>query len=61
MTRTTDPPIPQSPDLPIYRSTVTRRLVVTLLIFGGLAVTAILLGPLVGSTSISLARVFDRS
>ncbi|MEX2662517.1 MAG: iron ABC transporter permease [Vicinamibacterales bacterium] len=61
MTRTTDPPIPRSPDLPIYRSTVTRRLAVTLLIFGGLAVTAILLGPLVGSTSISLARVFDRS
>src|SRR5687767_15540811 len=33
----------------------------TLVAYGGLAVATCLLAPLVGSTSISLARVFDRS
>jgi iron complex transport system permease protein len=37
------------------------RIVTALLVFGSLAVAAILLSPLAGSTSISLARVFDRS
>ena len=36
-------------------------MVITLLAFGALAASAILLAPLVGSTSISLAKVFDRS
>jgi iron complex transport system permease protein len=38
-----------------------RRLAWTLVVFGSLALAAILLAPLIGSTSISLARVFDRS
>ena len=38
-----------------------RRLTLTLVIFGAAAVVACLLAPVVGSTSISLARVFDRS
>ncbi len=38
-----------------------RRLGVTLLVFGGLALAAILGAPLIGSTPISLVRVFDRS
>jgi iron complex transport system permease protein len=38
---------------------VRRRLVASLLGFGALAAAAILLSPLVGSTSISLGRVFD--
>lgn len=40
---------------------LAQRLWVTLLVFGGLAAAAILLGPLAGSTSISLRSVFDRS
>jgi iron complex transport system permease protein len=40
---------------------VRRRLMASLLGFGALAGAAILLSPLVGSTSISLRRVFDRS
>ena len=40
---------------------VRRRLALTVLVFGGVAVAAVVLGPLVGSTRISLARVFDRS
>ena len=38
-----------------------RRLAVSLAGFGGLALTSIVLGPLVGSTSISLRRAFDVS
>ena len=38
-----------------------RRLAVSLAGFGGLALTSIVLGPLVGSTSISLRRAFDAS
>ena len=38
-----------------------RRLAVSLAGFGGLAVASIVLGPLVGSTSISLRRAFDAS
>ena len=41
--------------------TVGRRLVVTLLAFGGLALAAVILSPLLGSTPINLVRVFDRS
>jgi iron complex transport system permease protein len=37
------------------------RLALTLAAYGGLAVATCLLAPLVGSTSISLVRVFDRS
>ena len=40
---------------------VQQRLMSTVLLFGGLALAAIVLGPLAGSTSISLRRVFDRS
>jgi len=40
---------------------VRRRVAVTLLSFGALTTVALLLAPLVGSTPISLARVFDRS
>jgi iron complex transport system permease protein len=43
------------------RQTVRERLVWTLAGFGTLATLALLLAPLVGSTSISLATVFDRS
>ena len=43
------------------RTDVRRRLVLALASFGALAIAAIVLAPLVGSTSISLARVFDRS
>jgi len=43
------------------RSDVRRRLTVALLGFGALTLLAVLLGPLVGSTSIHLSRVFDRS
>jgi iron complex transport system permease protein len=42
-------------------SDLRRRLLITLVAFGGLAVVAGLLAPLVGSTRISLAEVFDRS
>jgi len=41
--------------------TVRRRILVSLAVFGSLAAAAILLSPLIGSTSISLTRVFDRS
>lgn len=40
---------------------VRRRLLISIGVFGSLAAAAILLSPLIGSTSISLARVFDRS
>jgi iron complex transport system permease protein len=40
---------------------VRRRLTVTLAAFGGLTLLACVLAPLAGSTSIALARVFDRS
>ena len=40
---------------------IRSRLAITLAAYGGLAVGTCLLAPLVGSTSISLARVFDRS
>jgi iron complex transport system permease protein len=43
------------------RTDVRRRLVVTLAGFGALTFLVCLLAPLVGSTSIHLARVFDRS
>jgi iron complex transport system permease protein len=42
-------------------SDVHRRLLVTLVAFGALAIVACLLAPLVGSTTIRLADVFDRS
>jgi iron complex transport system permease protein len=42
-------------------SDLHRRLLVTLVAFGALAIVACLLAPLVGSTHISLAEVFDRS
>jgi iron complex transport system permease protein len=37
-----------------------RRVFITVLVFGGVAVAACLLAPLVGSTPLSLRRVFDR-
>jgi iron complex transport system permease protein len=40
---------------------VGSRIVATLLLFGGLALSAVVVSPLVGSTSISLTRAFDRS
>jgi iron complex transport system permease protein len=40
---------------------VQQRVASTVLLFGGLAAAAIVLGPLAGSTSISLRNVFDRS
>lgn len=40
---------------------VRSRVVAAVLGFGGLALAAVVLTPLVGSSSISLARVFDRS
>ena len=43
------------------RTPIRRRLLWTLAGFGGLAVGACLFAPLVGSTRISLATVFDRS
>ena len=42
-------------------SHLRRRFATTLLAFGALAAAAILLAPLVGSTSISLSKAFDRS
>jgi iron complex transport system permease protein len=57
--------------MPISESTLARaatasrpirtRLAMTLTAYGALALATCLLAPLVGSTSISLARVFDRS
>ena len=43
------------------RPDVRRRLVVSVTLFGALALAATLLAPLVGSTPIALSRVFDRS
>lgn len=43
------------------RPDVRRRLAVSIAAFGALALAALLLAPLVGSTPISLGRVFDRS
>jgi iron complex transport system permease protein len=43
------------------RSDVRRRLTVTIAGFGALTVLALLFAPVVGSTSIHLSRVFDRS
>ncbi|MEO6213538.1 MAG: iron ABC transporter permease [Vicinamibacterales bacterium] len=40
---------------------IARRIGTTVLLFGGLAGAAVLVGPLAGSTSISLRNVFDRS
>src|SRR5688500_19500198 len=40
---------------------IRTRLAITLAAYGGLAAVTCLLAPLVGSTQISLARVFDRS
>lgn len=42
-------------------TSVRRRLAMTVLLFGGLTAAAVLIAPLVGSTSISLARALDRS
>jgi iron complex transport system permease protein len=42
-------------------TSVGRRLAVTLLVFGSLLVAAIIGGPLIGSSEISLARAFDRN
>lgn len=42
-------------------TSIRRRLAVTIAAFGAFALLAALLAPLAGSTSISLARVFDRS
>jgi iron complex transport system permease protein len=50
----------ESDDLFVMTS-IRRRLVVTLVGFGSLAVLSCVLAPLVGSTPIRLARVFDRS
>ena len=43
------------------RRPIRARLAVTLLAYGALALVTCLLAPLVGSTSISLSRAFDRS
>jgi len=43
------------------RVSIRRRLVLTIAGYGALALAACVLAPLVGSTRISLARVFDRS
>ena len=43
------------------RKPIRTRLAVTIAGFGALAVAAIALAPLVGSTHISLSRAFDRS
>ena len=42
-------------------TTIRRRMLVTLAVFGALAAAALLLAPLVGSAPIRLRRVFDRS
>jgi iron complex transport system permease protein len=46
---------------PSRRAPVRQRLLITVAGFGALAVAAVLLAPLVGSTRISLTAVFDRS
>jgi iron complex transport system permease protein len=43
------------------RASVRARLALTVAGFGGLAIATCLLAPTIGTTSISLARVFDRS
>jgi ABC-type Fe3+-siderophore transport system permease subunit len=48
-------------DVPRPVTPIRRRLLFTLLIFGGAALLAIGLAPLAGSTPIDLRRVFDRS
>jgi iron complex transport system permease protein len=53
--------LPAATDRRSSRASVRVRLAWTLAGFGTLAVLACLLAPLVGSTSISLARVFNRS
>jgi iron complex transport system permease protein len=45
----------------IAQQPIRRRLIVTLTTFGLLLVAALVMAPLLGSTSISLARVFDRA
>ena len=40
---------------------IKTRLAQTVMVFGGIMIIAIIVAPLVGSTSISLTRVFDRS
>jgi len=47
--------------MPIDTWSVKRRFIVTQSLFGGAALVVCLLAPLVGSTNISLARVFDTS
>ncbi|MGH9346846.1 MAG: iron ABC transporter permease, partial [Vicinamibacterales bacterium] len=42
-------------------TSVRRRLAMAVLLFGGLTAATVLIAPLVGSTSISLARALDRS
>jgi len=51
----------RSDGVPLDRPPIRKRLATTLIGFGALAAVACLLAPLVGSTSIHLARVFDRS
>jgi ABC-type Fe3+-siderophore transport system permease subunit len=50
----------ESPARPAAPS-IRRRLVITLLVFGTAAVATVLLAPLVGPSSLSLSRVFDRT
>jgi iron complex transport system permease protein len=42
-------------------TSLRQRLMLTTIVFGAVAVAAVLLAPLVGSTRISMARAFDRS
>jgi len=58
MTATTSPAVPQ---IDGGLRPIRLRLALTLLGYGGLALAVCLLAPLVGSTSISVARAFDRS
>jgi len=44
----------------IAQQPIRRRMIVTLTTFGLLLIAALVIAPLLGSTSISLARVFDR-
>jgi len=46
---------------PAPAASIRSRLTVTIAGYGALAIAACVLAPLVGSTQISLARVFDRS
>ncbi len=47
--------------VPAEAPSIRTRLAVTIAVYGALAVATCVLAPLVGSTQISLARVFDRS